>query len=534
MGKQWDVRFDGCETGLGEFRGSSRYVPRAPAGERPRVAGKFLFQGDAKFYVKGVSYGAFRPDPAKREYRDTAQVEKDFRQIAGAGINTVRIPHTVPPITLLNTAFRHGLRVMVGLSAEQYVGYLLDPQKQVPDIEAQVREKVRTVRGHPALLCYSIGNEIIASVARMLGRKTVERYLWRLYDVIKAADPGGIVTYVNYPSTEYLQLPFLDIVCFNVYLESANRLRKYVARLHNIAEDRPLIMSEIGLDAFRNGETKQAKTLDWQVRSCFESGCAGVVVFSWTDEWHRGGADVEDWAFGITDRQRRPKPALNVVKKAFAETPFPSDSQWPRISVVVCSHNGSRTIRKTLDGIDRLEYPNFDVVVIDDGSTDATTAIAAEYNCRLISTENAGLSSARNTGLRAATGQIVAYLDDDAVPDPNWLHYLAAAFRTSQHAAIGGPNIAPPHENIVADCVDKAPGGPVHVLLTDEVAEHIPGCNMAVRKNCLEAVGGFDPVFVRQATMLIFAGGCSRTAGRLAFAPAPWYGIIAATPFLNI
>jgi GT2 family glycosyltransferase len=468
---------------------------KLPIAERPRVAGKFLFQGNAKFYVKGVSYGAFRPDAAKREYQNAVQIDYDFGQMAKAGVNTVRIPHTVPPISLLDTALRHKLRVMVGLSAEQYIGYLLDPLKQRPNIKTRIRRKVQEIKEHPALLCYSIGNEITAPVARMLGRKTVERYLWGLYDVIKAEDPSGIVTYVNYPSTEYLQLPFLDIVCFNVYLESANRLQKYVGRLHNVAEDRPLIMSEIGLDAFRNGEMKQAETLDWQVRSCFASGCAGVVVFSWTDEWHRGGAEVEDWAFGITDRRRRPKPALNAVQKAFAETPFPPDNEWPRFSIVVCSYNGSRTIRKTLDGIGRLEYPNFEIIVIDDGSTDATAAIAASYNCRLISTKNAGLSSARNVGLRAASGEIIAYLDDDAVPDSNWLHYLAASFRKTKHAAIGGPNIAPSDENIVADCVDKAPGCPTHVLLTDELAEHIPGCNMAVRKSCLEAVGGFDPVF---------------------------------------
>jgi beta-galactosidase/beta-glucuronidase len=158
----------------------------------------------------------------------------DFAQVAAARFNTVRIPHTVPPISLLDTAFRYGLRVMVGLSAEQYVGYLLDPQKQAPDIKARIRGKVQTVKHHPALLCCSIGNEITASVARMLGRKTVERYLWQLYDVIKAEDPSAILTYVNYPSTEYLQLPFLDIVRFNVYLESTDRVRKYVARASTI------------------------------------------------------------------------------------------------------------------------------------------------------------------------------------------------------------------------------------------------------------------------------------------------------------
>src|SRR5205814_2911897 len=64
------------------------------------------------------------------------------------------------------------------------------------------------------------------------------------------------------------------------------------------------------LDSMRNGEEAQAQTLDWQLRTTFAAGCCGAFVFSWTDEWHRGGADVDDWAFGLTDGERRPKPAL--------------------------------------------------------------------------------------------------------------------------------------------------------------------------------------------------------------------------------
>jgi len=117
-------------------------------------------------------------------------------------------------------------------------------------------------------------------MARWLGRRKIERYLKRLCRVIKEEDPDGLVTYVNYPTTEYLQLPFLDLVCFNVYLESQERFEAYLARLQNIAGDRPLIMSELGLDALRNGEGVQARSLDWQVRTAFAAGCAGVVVFS--------------------------------------------------------------------------------------------------------------------------------------------------------------------------------------------------------------------------------------------------------------
>jgi len=198
---------------------------------RPRARGKFIFTGDEKFYVRGVSYGAFHPDASGREYHDPDVIERDFAQMAANGINTVRIPHTTPPRSLLDAAQRHGLRLMVGLSAEQYLGFLIDGKKTVVEIEALVRAKVREFAGHPALLCYALGNEIPALMARWLGRRKIERYLKRLYRAVKEEDPDGLVTYVNYPTTEYLHLPFLDLVCFNVYLESPDRFEAYLGRL---------------------------------------------------------------------------------------------------------------------------------------------------------------------------------------------------------------------------------------------------------------------------------------------------------------
>jgi O-antigen biosynthesis protein len=460
---------------------------------RPHALGKFIFTGDKKLYIRGVTYGPFRPDLNGDKYHNPEVVERDFAQIAANGLNAVRT-YTVPPRWLLDAAEQHGLRVMVGLPVEREAMFL-DDRKRAQSLEEWVRAGVRACAGHPAVLCYTIGNEIRSSIVRWHGHRRVERCLERLYRAAKAEDPDGLVTYVNYPSTEYLQLPFIDFVSFNVYLESQERLEAYLARLHNIAGDRPLVMAEIGLDSYRHGEDAQARVLDWQVRTAFAAGCAGAFVFAWTDEWFAGGTEVKDWDFGLTDRDRLPKPALRAVRDAFADAPFPQDVCWPPISVVVCSYNGERTIRDCFEGLLKLEYPNFEVIVVDDGSSDATAAITREYGFRLISTENRGLSNARNTGLEAATGEIVAYLDDDAYPDPHWLTYLAATFLSTTHAGVGGPNIEPPGDGPIADCVANAPGNPAHVLISDQEAEHIPGCNMAFRKACLEAIGGFDAQF---------------------------------------
>ncbi len=467
-----------------------------PAVIRPHVRGKFFFVGEEKWYVRGVTYGTFRPNEEGEEFPAPEVVECDFAQMAANGVNVVRT-YTPPPLWLLDTAQRHGLRIMAGLPVERSVAFL-DYRECARSIEEMVRAEVRARAGHPALFCYTIGNEIPASIVRWHGRRLLERFLERLFDAAKEEDPGGLVTYVNYPSTEYLQLPFFDFACFNVYLESQKCLDAYLARLHNIAGDRPLVMAEMGLDGLRNGAKAQAQAINWQIRTAFAAGCAGAFVYAWTDEWFRGGAEVGDWEFGLTNRNREPKPALAAVRECFRDVPFMESVPWPRVSVIICSHNGRRTIRDCLAGVQELKYPNYEVIVVDDGSTDATAAIAREYDCRVIRTPNHGLSCARNTGLTAATGEIVAYIDDDAYPDPHWLHYLANTFLNTMnvtHAAVGGPNIAPATDGPIAECVAHAPGGPTHVLLSDREAEHIPGCNMAFRKSCLQAIGGFDPQF---------------------------------------
>lgn len=464
------------------------------SGFRPQVSGKFLKSGEDKFYVRGVTYGTFKARVSGEEYPEPEMVEEDFAMMASYGFNAIRT-YTPPPRWLLDIAQKHGLHVMVGLPMERYTGYLTD-RKNAPKLENVIIEAVRECAGHPAILFYAVGNEIPASVVRWYGRRKIERFLLKLYKTVKREDPDGLVTYVNYPSTEYLDLSFLDLVCFNVYLESQSQLETYLPKLQTIAGDRPLILSEVGMDSLRNGLEKQAQVLEWQVNTAFRAGCAGAFVYAWTDEWYRSGEDVLDWNFGLTTRLREPKPALTSVCNAYRELPFPVDEDWPMVSVIVCTYNGSQTLQDTIEGLKQLKYPHFEVIIVDNGSTDGlTTEIAHGSGFRVIQTPPTGLSAARNTGLMESCGEIVAYIDDDARPDPHWLHYLVNSFRTSDHCGIGGPNLQPGGDGLIAECVANSPGGPAQVMLTDEVAEHVPGCNMAFRKSQLEAIGGFDPQF---------------------------------------
>ena len=101
---------------------------------------------------------------------------------------------------------------------------------------------------------------------------------------------------------------------------------------------------------------------------------------------------------------------------------------------------------------------------------------------------------ARNVGLQAAGGEIVAYTDSDCFADPNWLTHLVDQFQRTGAAGVGGPNLTP-DDGWLAACIAASPGQPTHVLASDQMAEHIPGCNMAFRKSALEELKGFNPIY---------------------------------------
>jgi cellulose synthase/poly-beta-1,6-N-acetylglucosamine synthase-like glycosyltransferase len=460
-------------------------------GGRPMVDGKFLRVNGSRIFIKAVTYGSFAANSAGEPFPEMRQLREDFARMREAGINAVRL-YSAPSDRIADAASDANLYLIPDIAWGPRTCEWDYPDWWQKAVDA-TRADARRLGSHPAVLMLSIGNEIPPLVVRWYGRQKTQERLRILYETVKEEAAESIVTYVNHPPTEHLGLSFLDVVSFNIYLDREADFRAYLGRLQTLAGDRPLFLSELGLDSREHGEAAQAEYLDWQLRAVFEKGLCGAAVYSWTDEWSIFRSNITGWSFGLTTIDRKPKKALSTVRDIFHSN-FAGlrRSLWPMVSVVVAAYNAESTLHDCLSWLARLNYPRYEVIVIDDGSADRTPEIVRQHGVRAVHVPNGGLSRARNLGIEMAKGSIVAFVDSDAHPDINWLFYLVWSLEEQNAAGVGGPNILPDGAGFTEACVDCAPGNPTHVLLDDERAEHLPGCNMAYRKDALLEIGMFD------------------------------------------
>ena len=110
----------------------------------------------------------------------------------------------------------------------------------------------------------------------------------------------------------------------------------------------------------------------------------------------------------------------------------------PKVSIILPTFNRADTIVRAIRSVQAQTYQDWELIVVDDGSADDTAEIARQFPFNLITIRHQGLSAARNIGLQNATGEIIAYIDDDAWPDTHWLNYLALTFKNSTCAGAGG------------------------------------------------------------------------------------------------
>ncbi|HEV8378173.1 MAG TPA: glycosyltransferase [Tepidisphaeraceae bacterium] len=464
------------------------------ANGRVSISGKLFGVGARKWYLKGLIYGPFAPNSQGLPLPERPRLLRDLAHIRDLGGNCIRL-YFPPPLSLLDDALEHGLRVMIDVPWEKHRCFFEDWSSQRDALE-RVSKTAHDLGSHPAVFAISVANELPHDVVRFYGARRVEAFIDLLLDCAKQKAPQCLMTYSNYPSTEFLNPARIDFYCANIYLHDPVALDRYLDRLHHVAEEKPLVLGEHGIDSIREGADAQARMVQEQIDCLFAKGAAGSFVFSYTDDWFTGGQQIREWAFGITTADRLEKQSAAVLRSAWAAAPKLLGELAPKVSVVVCSYNGASTLEQCLLSLSQSEYSNYEVILVDDGSTDQTPQIAAKFPpVKYIRQQNLGLSVARNVGAAAATGEIVAYTDSDCIADPTWLNYLVHNMIEQKADAIGGPNITPQSDRWVARCVSASPGNPCHVMIDDRRAEHVPGCNMAFRREALLKLGGFDPQF---------------------------------------
>src|SRR5262249_32831040 len=148
---------------------------------------------------------------------------------------------------------------------------------------ASAREAVRHAAyacgRHPAVMGFSVANEIPPDIVRWSGTRAVADFIDELIQEAKSVDRDCLCTFTNYPPTEFVRPQSVVFVCCNFSLHQELPFCNSLARLQMVAEPKPLVLGEFGLDSLREGEERKSAILRWQVEDTFRSGLAGGIVF---------------------------------------------------------------------------------------------------------------------------------------------------------------------------------------------------------------------------------------------------------------
>lgn len=476
----------------------------------PRLAvdGKHFLLDGKRHFLRCVTYGPFPPDSG-------LETSCELARIAQSGFDAIRT-YRLPDRELLDEALHQGLLILP-THAWAHGCDFFEEKEIYQAAKADLLNWLASHRDHPALGAILVGNEIPSDIARWMGPARVREKIDELILAAKASAPGLPVAYASYPTTEYLEPLHADFTAFNLYLEDPQALKSYLARLHHIAGDRPVFLAEFGLDTQRHSEDFQAELLASAYRISHQEALCGCALYAWSDHWWNNDRSMDEWSFGLTRRDGSAKPALS----ALPETGAASGESAPKFSVIICTRNGGERLPRCLRAVRELEGPTFEIIVVNDGSSDSTRSfLDKQDSINLLHLEPTGLSGARNLGAAAATGGILAFTDDDCEVDPHWLSELARVFKSGDYAAVGGPNLSPEPENLALALTTAAPGAPTHVMLSDREAEHLPGCNLAVRREAFDQIGGFDPIFETAGDDVDFCWRLRDEKMSLGFSPA--------------
>ena len=455
--------------------------------------GKFLSRAGQKLFFKAMRLADVS---AKLDFTQKLKLRKRLDNLRTAHTTGVVLTEAQSQ-PCLDIAAQSGLVAMVELriAADE-----LTRSRGWKSVVSRIARTANILGRHPALVGYLLDCEIGQDALRAGGLEKARRRVRGVVKTIKGRAPEAMVGIKVRPETLALSILEQDFLYAEIPALEPVEIRDFVVALHNVAEARPVVIE------FKDASPGQ----DEAVAVAFGTGAAGVVA-------PPVPAPVShDW-LGV--RMMRASDVMPFVTLNGACPPRPPKA--PMVSVVICAYDAERTMRDCLESLRRLDYPNFEVVIVDDGSRDRTADISMDFpEFRLIRQPNKGLSVARNVGMQAARGEIIAYTDSDCVVDPHWLTLMVRSMIEGNFDGCGGPNYAP-HEDgrIEASCA-ASPGAPCHVLIADDRAEHLAGCNMLFSKAALAKIGGFDPQFTSAGDDVDICWRMLDAGFKLGFSPA--------------
>jgi mycofactocin system glycosyltransferase len=212
--------------------------------------------------------------------------------------------------------------------------------------------------------------------------------------------------------------------------------------------------------------------------------------FSLEDHFSGESADLAKSFFSFLD---------SLCQKHLLEWKPSTDAFQPFVSVIIPVYNRAHEIGACLESLLLLDYPSskLEIIVVDDGSEDNTVAVVGNYKVNLIvQPQNQGQSAARNAGVKAAQGEIMAFIDSDCIADSRWLGELVPYFQDPRIVLVGG-YVASFYTETCLDRYEetKSPlnmGETTVIGSTSDSDFYVPTCNMLVRKDAYLGVGGLD------------------------------------------
>lgn len=167
------------------------------------------------------------------------------------------------------------------------------------------------------------------------------------------------------------------------------------------------------------------------------------------------------------------------------------------VSIIIPVYNGAKTMPACLESLLKQDYPAdaFEIIVVENGSTDNTAAVIRQYPVRLLHSHQRGPAAARNMGIAHSQKEIIAFTDADCIADPGWLRNLTAPYADPCVGGVAGEIVAYRHGNRNMIEMFSDEHSPLRNFISGaaEFLPHLYTANASYRRAALQQVGGFNP-----------------------------------------